>query len=446
MATSFPSGLDALTNPTSSDGLNSPDHAGQHADANDAIEALEAKVGINSSAVTSSLDYKITNINASNLASGTVPTARISGSYTGITGVGTLTGLTIGGAGANRSITINAPSGYYAIQYFAINGTNKWHYEVDPAGTRWALVESGVAERIGVTSAGATFSGTVTATTFSGSGASLTSLPAGQLTGIVADARISGSYTGITGVGTLTSLTTTGQITMNRGALGTTSGNSITFLNPSATTTNGDILDTRLIRNSSGSDWTTAIWRMGRLVDSTRMGFIQFGDGAGAQDVRFGVDTTTYGIINTGGLSVSSNILVSASGSNFVANNPTTGTGNAAQWVSVLGVYVLYRNTSTRDDKENFQPLNGIVTPSMIDDIDISLWNRKGATDFPEIGPMAEDMDEVSPFLSIRGMDCDEEGNIVPTAPSGINQNSWLSLLTLGIQDIRKRVAELETA
>ena len=59
MATSFPSGLDALTNPTSSDGLNSPDHAGQHANANDAIEALEAKVGVNGSAVTSSLDYMV---------------------------------------------------------------------------------------------------------------------------------------------------------------------------------------------------------------------------------------------------------------------------------------------------------------------------------------------------------------------------------------------------
>jgi hypothetical protein len=446
MATSFPSGLDALTNPTSSDGLNSPDHAGQHADANDAIEALEAKVGVNGSAVTSSLDYKITNINASNLASGTVPTARISGSYTGITSVGTLTGLTIGGAGANRSITINAPTGYYAIQYFAINGTDRWHYEVQPDGTKWSLVQSGVAERIGVTSTGATFSGTVTATTFSGSGSGLTSLNASNLSsGTVASACISGSYTGITGVGSLTSLTTTGQITMDRGALGTTSGNSITFLNPSATTTNADILDTRLIRNSSGSDWTTAIWRIGRLVDSTRMGFIQFGDGAGGQDVRFGVGTTTYGIITTGGLSVSSNIAISASGSNFTANNPSTGTGNAAQWVSAFGTYILHRNTSTRDDKENLQPLNGIVTPSMIDDIDISLWNRKGATGFPEIGPMAEDMDEVSPFLSIRGMDCDEEGNIVPTAPSGINQNSWLSLLTLGIQDLRKRVQELET-
>lgn len=59
MATSFPSGLDALTNPTSSDGLNSPDHAGQHANANDAIEALEAKVGVNGSAVTTSLDYMV---------------------------------------------------------------------------------------------------------------------------------------------------------------------------------------------------------------------------------------------------------------------------------------------------------------------------------------------------------------------------------------------------
>jgi microcystin-dependent protein len=39
--------------------LTSPDHAGQHADINDAVEALEAKVGINSSAVTSSLDYKV---------------------------------------------------------------------------------------------------------------------------------------------------------------------------------------------------------------------------------------------------------------------------------------------------------------------------------------------------------------------------------------------------
>jgi len=59
MATDFPTGLDALTNPTATDYLNSPSHAGQHANANDAIEALEAKLGINSSAVTTSHDYKL---------------------------------------------------------------------------------------------------------------------------------------------------------------------------------------------------------------------------------------------------------------------------------------------------------------------------------------------------------------------------------------------------
>jgi len=59
MATNFPTSLDALTNPSGTDSMSSPSHAGQHADANDAIEALQAKVGVNSSAVATSHDYKI---------------------------------------------------------------------------------------------------------------------------------------------------------------------------------------------------------------------------------------------------------------------------------------------------------------------------------------------------------------------------------------------------
>jgi len=59
VATNFPASLDSLTNPTSSDSLNSPSHSAQHANSNDAIEALQAKVGADSSAVTSSLDYKV---------------------------------------------------------------------------------------------------------------------------------------------------------------------------------------------------------------------------------------------------------------------------------------------------------------------------------------------------------------------------------------------------
>jgi hypothetical protein len=69
MAINFPTSLDALTNPTSGDTLASPDHALQHANANDAIEALGAKVGITNSVVTTSLDYKVTTVEqkASNL-------------------------------------------------------------------------------------------------------------------------------------------------------------------------------------------------------------------------------------------------------------------------------------------------------------------------------------------------------------------------------------------
>ena len=62
MATNFPASLDSLTNPTSSDSLNSPSHSAQHANANDAIEALQAKVGVDGSADTNSLDFKVNNI------------------------------------------------------------------------------------------------------------------------------------------------------------------------------------------------------------------------------------------------------------------------------------------------------------------------------------------------------------------------------------------------
>lgn len=59
MSTNFPGSIDAFQNPTSTDSMSVVPHATQHADANDAIEALEAKVGANSSAVTTSHDYKL---------------------------------------------------------------------------------------------------------------------------------------------------------------------------------------------------------------------------------------------------------------------------------------------------------------------------------------------------------------------------------------------------
>ena len=80
MATNFPTSLDTLTNPTSSDSLSSPSHSAQHANVNDAVEALEAKVGVDGSAITTSLDYKVNAIGTWTaytptwMASGTNPT------------------------------------------------------------------------------------------------------------------------------------------------------------------------------------------------------------------------------------------------------------------------------------------------------------------------------------------------------------------------------------
>lgn len=55
-ATSFPASLDSLTNPSATDSVATVSHSSQHSNANDAIEALEAKLGTQSStAVTDSI-------------------------------------------------------------------------------------------------------------------------------------------------------------------------------------------------------------------------------------------------------------------------------------------------------------------------------------------------------------------------------------------------------
>lgn len=62
MATNFPASLDTLTNPTANDKVDVVSHADQHANANDAIEALQAKVGANGSAVQTSHDFKLSEV------------------------------------------------------------------------------------------------------------------------------------------------------------------------------------------------------------------------------------------------------------------------------------------------------------------------------------------------------------------------------------------------
>jgi hypothetical protein len=62
MSVKFPESLDTLSNPNSTDSLSNPSHSEQHRNANDAIEALQTKVGIDNSEDENSLDYKVLSI------------------------------------------------------------------------------------------------------------------------------------------------------------------------------------------------------------------------------------------------------------------------------------------------------------------------------------------------------------------------------------------------
>ena len=55
MASNYPGTLDVFTNPLGTQTLNSPDHAQQHGDVNDASEALQAKVGVGSGTPTANV-------------------------------------------------------------------------------------------------------------------------------------------------------------------------------------------------------------------------------------------------------------------------------------------------------------------------------------------------------------------------------------------------------
>ncbi len=96
MATNFPTSLDTFTNPTSGNTLDSPSHSVQHSDINDAVEAIEAKLGIGSStAGSATAGYALVNT-----AGGTTAYSLLG-----------VSGLSSGTAVANTVLTANGSGG-----------------------------------------------------------------------------------------------------------------------------------------------------------------------------------------------------------------------------------------------------------------------------------------------------------------------------------------------
>ena len=151
----------------------------------------------------------LSEINASNLSSGTVPTARLSGGYPitvttaaqpNITSVGTLTGLTVGNATANAVFG----NGTITLNSGLITGNGSGLSSIVGANVSGAVSFATTANAV----AGANVSGTVASAT-----------TAGTVT--------TAAQPNITSVGTLTSLTVSGALTSTQLTAGanTTAGN-----------------------------------------------------------------------------------------------------------------------------------------------------------------------------------------------------------------------------
>lgn len=125
MAISFPSSIDSFTNPSASSDTAVLSHASQHDNANDAITALENKVGVNSSAVTTSIDYLLKNTSSvdpghkhtlTTSVTGTLPVANGGTGSTTLTsgevllGAGTSPITSVGTSGSGNIARVTSPA------------------------------------------------------------------------------------------------------------------------------------------------------------------------------------------------------------------------------------------------------------------------------------------------------------------------------------------------
>ena len=97
------------------------------------------------------------------------------------------------------------------------------------------------------------------------------------------------------------------------GALGGTAGNELIVSQIRSTNSNADKVVTKFRRVSTGSDWGSAQAKIQRTIDVTDMGYVAFGGGGYAHDVRIGSGTTDIATFVSGGVSVVGNVALTGS-------------------------------------------------------------------------------------------------------------------------------------
>lgn len=137
MAINFPSSLDTFTDPTPTSDMSNPSHAGLHQDINSAVEQLEAKVGANGSAVTTSHTYKIALL-------------EVGGGYTTTATAGTTTTLTNSSnrrqyftGGTTQTVVLPVASTMTLGQSFEIHNNSNAAITINSSGGNSVLVLPG---------------------------------------------------------------------------------------------------------------------------------------------------------------------------------------------------------------------------------------------------------------------------------------------------------------
>jgi hypothetical protein len=107
VASNFPTSLDNFTNPSSGNTLDSPSHSLQHSDINDAVEAMQRKVGVGTAVAGSASAGQVLTISAAGTSTWSTPTP---GGLVQVVPTSVAVGSGSGSVDANGAVTFSGAS------------------------------------------------------------------------------------------------------------------------------------------------------------------------------------------------------------------------------------------------------------------------------------------------------------------------------------------------